>query len=47
MADDNAQKAINELNGKEVAGRKLVVNQAKPREEGFRRPRGNSFRRGR
>ncbi|HAF06983.1 MAG: RNA-binding protein [bacterium] len=47
MSDENAQKAINELNGKEVAGRKLVVNQAKPREEGFRRPRGNSFRRGR
>ncbi len=47
MADEEAQKAINELNGKEVAGRKIVVNQAKPREEGFRRPRGNSLRRGR
>ena len=34
---DEATKAINELNGKEVGGRALVVNEAKPRED---RPRG-------
>jgi len=32
-----AQKAIAELNGKEVGGRALTVNEAKPRED---RPRG-------
>ena len=32
MADDEAaKKAIEELNGKEVAGRNLRVNEAKPR----------------
>jgi cold-inducible RNA-binding protein len=37
MADDRAaQAAITGLNGKEVAGRALNVNEAKPREE--RRP---------
>lgn len=38
--DKEAQKAIEELNGKEVAGRNIVVNEAKPREErpgGFNR----------
>ena len=34
---DEATKAINELNGKELGGRALVVNEAKPRED---RPRG-------
>jgi len=29
--DDAAKKAIEELNGKEVAGRNLRVNEAKPR----------------
>jgi RNA recognition motif-containing protein len=34
MADDEAaQKAINELNGKEVRGRELRVNQARPPRE--------------
>jgi RNA recognition motif-containing protein len=33
MSDDSAaQKAIEELNGKEVAGRNLRVNEAKPRQ---------------
>jgi RNA recognition motif-containing protein len=33
MSDDAAaQKAIEELNGKEVAGRNLRVNEAKPRQ---------------
>ena len=36
-SSDEATKAINELNGKEVGGRAMVVNEAKPRED---RPRG-------
>ena len=31
--DDDAQRAIAELNGKDVDGRQMVVNQARPREE--------------
>jgi len=31
--DEEAQKAITELNGKELAGRNIVVNEARPREE--------------
>src|SRR5437660_12075953 len=30
--DDEAQKAIAELNGKDFEGRKIVVNESKPRE---------------
>ena len=33
MPDDVARKAIEQLNGKDVEGRKLVVNEARPREE--------------
>jgi cold-inducible RNA-binding protein len=37
----DGQKAIQELNGKEVSGRSIVVNQARPQEDrsggGFRR----------
>jgi cold-inducible RNA-binding protein len=46
MADDNdAKAAINALNGQEVEGRSLTVNEAKPRESsgssgGPRRPMG-------
>ena len=36
--DDDAKKAIDELNGKELDGRPITVNEARPREE---RPRGN------
>lgn len=38
--EDNAmaQKAIKELNGKEIEGRKVVVSVARPKED---RPRGN------
>jgi len=32
-SNDEAQAAINALNGKEVDGRKLTVNEAKPRED--------------
>lgn len=38
-----AQNAIKELNGKEVSGRSIVVNQARPQED--RRPAGGQFRR--
>lgn len=38
----NAQKAIKELNGKELMGRQLTINEAKPREE---RPRDRGFSR--
>jgi cold-inducible RNA-binding protein len=31
--DAEAQKAIHELNGRELRGRKLTVNQARPRDE--------------
>lgn len=36
-SDEEAEKAIKELNGKELSGRTIVVNEAKPREE---RPAG-------
>ncbi len=35
-SDEEAKKAIDELNGKELDGRAIVVNEARPREE---RPR--------
>ena len=39
LSDDaSAQKAIDEMNGKEVSGRSLTVNQARPQED--RRPSG-------
>ncbi len=38
--DESGQRAIDELNGAEFNGRKLVVNEARPREN--RRP--NNFR---
>ena len=44
MSDDGAaQKAVDELNGRDVSGRSLTVNQARPREE---RPRGGGGRGG-
>lgn len=36
-SEDEAKKAIQELDGKEVEGRPLVVNEARPREERPRR----------
>jgi RNA recognition motif-containing protein len=45
MADDNAgQTAIKDLNGKEVGGRSIVVNQARP-QENRSGSAGGSFRR--
>ena len=37
-SDEEAKKAIDERNGKELDGRAIVVNEARPREE---RPRGD------
>jgi RNA recognition motif-containing protein len=37
-SDEEAQSAINALNGKELSGRKLTVNEARPRED-----RGGGF----
>jgi RNA recognition motif-containing protein len=37
-SEDEAQQAIKELNGKELEGRSIMVNEARPREE---RPRGS------
>jgi cold-inducible RNA-binding protein len=39
-SQEEATKAIADLNGKEVDGRALTVNEAKPRED---RPRGGGF----
>ncbi len=36
--DDEAKNAIDSLNGKELAGRPIVVNEARPQTD---RPRGN------
>ncbi len=44
MNDDSAgQKAIDELNGKEVDGRTLKVNEAKPKEDRPKRNFDNRF----
>ncbi len=40
MSDGDASKAIEMLNGQEYGGRKLVVNEAKPREDRPRRSFG-------
>ena len=34
VQDADADKAVAEMNGKEVEGRQLTVNEARPREEG-------------
>jgi RNA recognition motif-containing protein len=41
---EEAEKAIAEMNGKEVQGRSLIVNQARPREERPRREGGGGDR---
>jgi len=45
-SDSEAQKAISELNGKELDGRVLTVNEARPREERPRRDFGGGGPRG-
>ena len=46
--DSEAQKAIQELNGKDFKGRNMTINQARPREDsgGFGRGGGYGDRRG-
>jgi len=41
--DDDAKKAIEELNGTEIGGRQIVVNKSEEKKEG---PRGGGFRGG-
>ena len=41
-SDQEAQAAITGLNGKDVEGRALTVNEARPRAEGGRGGRGGS-----
>jgi len=40
--DEEAQKAINELNGASVEGRAIVVNKSEPKPEGERRTFNNN-----
>ena len=42
--DDEAQKAIDELNGATVQGRAIVVNKSEPKPEGERRSFNNNSR---
>ena len=44
--DDDAQKAIDELNGATVQGRAIVVNKSEPKPEGERRSFGGGNSRG-
>lgn len=44
MPDDAARQAIEELNGKDVDGRALTVNQARPRGDGGGGRRGGGSR---
>ena len=44
---DNGQEAIDALNGKDVSGRTIVVNEARPREERPKRNFGGGNRGGR
>ena len=41
-SEEEAQSAIKELNGKELSGRSITVNAARPQED--RRPSGGSYR---
>src|SRR5215203_606859 len=49
-SDEHAQAAIAQLNGSEVDGRNLVVNESRPKEEGggggYKKPGGGGFNRG-
>lgn len=42
-SEDEAKKAIDELNGKELDGRPIVVSEARPREERPRDGGGNRY----
>lgn len=45
--DSEAQAAIDELNGSELGGRKMIVNEARPRQSGGGGRPGGGFRRDR
>jgi len=42
-SDEEAKNAVETLNGQELSGRKIIVSEARPREE---RPAGGGFRSG-
>ncbi len=44
--EDEAKEAVKKLNGKEVAGRPIVVNEARPQEQRERRSFGGNDRGG-
>jgi len=44
-SDEEAKNAINELNGHQIEGRALVVNEARAREDAPRRPSHGGFSR--
>ena len=44
--DEEAQKAVETLNGQEVDGRKVTVNEARPMTDRPPRPAGGGFNRG-
>jgi RNA recognition motif-containing protein len=44
--DEEAQAAIAEINGRKMKGRSLTVNEARPKPEGGRGPRGGGRDRG-
>jgi cold-inducible RNA-binding protein len=46
MADAEAQRAIESLNGKTIEGRPLTVNEARPAKQSDGRGRGSSEKRG-
>lgn len=46
MSDSDAQTAINELNGKDIDGRSLVVNEARERQAGGGGGGGGGYRGG-
>ncbi len=43
-SDEEAKKAVDELNGKELDGRSITVNEARPKED---KPRNNNFNKNR
>jgi cold-inducible RNA-binding protein len=47
LGNDEAQKAISELNTRELKGKKIVVNEARPRNNNNRRPGGGGHKGGR
>jgi RNA recognition motif-containing protein len=43
VEDDKMESAVNDLNGKEMGGRALNINEARPREDRGSRPSGGGY----